>query len=276
MKRIIFALLLPIYCTQLFAQTISEDSTDPNLPLKLEHAEPLYIDLIRDLGARRGEKEWNVGMGLTDKLNVDEYELLVEYEWAPVNRLGLEVEVPVTIYSPNSKLGNVLKPSNRVESLKTAFQYTFLVSERMQTSMAFGYINELVLTDLNEISARNLLTGNIFNPFLIAAKRLGSNFHSLLYTGPRIERIFGSRDVHSSFEVNSNVHYMLPNSRNFIGIEVNKVLERNNFDMVIRPQMRVSIQDNLLLGLVTGIPVSKRHERLSTFIRLIYEPGHRH
>jgi hypothetical protein len=276
MKRIIFALLLPIYCTQLFAQTISEDSTDPNLPLKLEHAEPLYIDLIRDLGARRGEKEWNVGMGLTDKLNVDEYELLVEYEWAPVNRLGLEVEVPVTIYSPNSKLGNGLKPSNRVESLKTAFQYTFLVSERMQTSMAFGYINELVLTDLNEISARNLLTGNIFNPFLIAAKRLGSNFHSLLYTGPRIERIFGSRDVHSSFEVNSNVHYMLPNSRNFIGIEVNKVLERNNFDMVIRPQMRVSIQDNLLLGLVTGIPVSKRHERLSTFIRLIYEPGHRH
>lgn len=186
------------------------------------------------------------------------------------------MEVPVTIYSANSNLGNGLRPSNRVESLKTAFQYTFLVSERMQTSLAFGYINELVLTDLNEISARNFLTGNIFNPFLIAAKRLGSNFHSLVYTGPRIERSFGAKDVHSFFEVNSNVHYMLPNSRNFIGIEFNKVFEKNNFDMVIRPQMRVSIQNNLILGLVTGIPVSKRHERLSTFIRLIYEPGHRH
>jgi hypothetical protein len=38
-------------------------------PYKVLHAEPLYIDLIRDLGARKGEKEWNVGMGLTDNDN---------------------------------------------------------------------------------------------------------------------------------------------------------------------------------------------------------------
>ncbi|HAI17051.1 MAG TPA: phosphoribosylformylglycinamidine synthase, partial [Xanthomarina gelatinilytica] len=31
-------------------------------PLKILHAEPLYIDLIRDLGARKGEKEWNIGL----------------------------------------------------------------------------------------------------------------------------------------------------------------------------------------------------------------------
>lgn len=35
-------------------------------PAKVLHAEPLYIDLIRDLGARKGEKEWNIGLGLTD------------------------------------------------------------------------------------------------------------------------------------------------------------------------------------------------------------------
>src|SRR5690606_7121157 len=35
-------------------------------PAKNLHAEPLYIDLIRDLGARKGEKEWNIGMGITD------------------------------------------------------------------------------------------------------------------------------------------------------------------------------------------------------------------
>ena len=28
-------------------------------PDKVLHAEPLYIDLIRDLGARKGEKEYN-------------------------------------------------------------------------------------------------------------------------------------------------------------------------------------------------------------------------
>lgn len=29
-------------------------------PEKVLHAEPLFIDLIRDLGARKGEREWNV------------------------------------------------------------------------------------------------------------------------------------------------------------------------------------------------------------------------
>ena len=69
-------------------------------PDKVLHAEPLYIDLIRDLGARKGEKEWNVGLGLTDNLSFDSYEALIEYEWAPVNRLGLEVELPFTFYAP--------------------------------------------------------------------------------------------------------------------------------------------------------------------------------
>ena len=43
-------------------------------PDKVLHAEPLYIDLIRDLGARKGEKEWNFGYGLTDFNDFDEYE----------------------------------------------------------------------------------------------------------------------------------------------------------------------------------------------------------
>lgn len=56
---------------------------DKKQPDKVLHAEPLYIDLIRDLGARKGEKEWNVGLGITDNNSYDEYTALVEYEWAP-------------------------------------------------------------------------------------------------------------------------------------------------------------------------------------------------
>ena len=40
-----------------YAQT----SNNTNLPPKVEHMEPLYIDLVRDLGARKGEKELNLG-----------------------------------------------------------------------------------------------------------------------------------------------------------------------------------------------------------------------
>ena len=67
---------------------------------------------------------------------------------------------------------------------------------------------------------------------------------------------------------------MIPGTRNFIGIEFNKEVTKTDFDMIIRPQMRVGIADNLLIGIVTGIPISRENQRFSTFFRLIYEPGH--
>jgi hypothetical protein len=45
--------------------------------------------------------------------------------------------------------------------------------------------------------------------------------------------------------------------------------------MTIRPQMRLGIADNLLIGIVGGIPVSRENERLSSFVRLIWEPAHK-
>ena len=67
---------------------------------------------------------------------------------------------------------------------------------------------------------------------------------------------------------------MISGTRNFIGIEFNKTLDTNDFDMTMRPQMRVSIADNLMIGIVAGIPVSRENERLSSFLRLIWEPSH--
>jgi hypothetical protein len=242
-------------------------------PPKVNHAEPLFIDLIRDLGARKGEREWNVGMGLTDKTKFDSYEFLVEYEWAPIDRLGLEVEVPVTIFMPNTLADpDSERPSDRIESLKLAFQYTFLVSVKHKTSLAIGGITEILLNDLNTISWRKPNEGLLFNPFFIGAKDLGNNWHSLLYTGPRITRQFGTGKVFHAYEINSNIHYMIPGTRNFIGVEFNKLMDKHEFELVMRPQMRVMISDDIMIGIVTGIPLSKEHERLSTFFRLIYEP----
>jgi hypothetical protein len=121
-----------------------EDHKEPD---KVLHAEPLYIDLIRDLGARKGEKEWNVGVGLTDNLKFDAYEALIEYEWAPIDRLGFEIELPFTFYSPQSGIKRDSIPSNSLNSIKIATQWTFLVSTPMATSMAIGYINEFELSD---------------------------------------------------------------------------------------------------------------------------------
>lgn len=257
---------------------ISEVEEKNELP-KVLHAEPLYIDLIRDLGARKGEKEWNVGLGLTDNNKFDEYEALIEYEWAVIDRLGLEVELPFSFYYPVPGNGDVPRdsiPRSRLNSFKMAAQWSFFVSEKWKTSMALGYLHEFELVDFGSYRTDPLVKGNVYNPFFVAAKRWGDNFHTLLYTGPVIEHHFRDNSLRTTWQVNSNVHYMIPGTRNFIGVEFNKEFAKNDFDMVIRPQMRVSLADNLMAGIVTGIPVARENQRFSSFLRIIYEPGHGH
>lgn len=240
---------------------------------KVLHAEPLYIDLIRDLGARKGEREWNVGLGMTDKRDFDEYEALIEYEWAVIDRLGLEVEIPVTIYSKNNGNGrDITRPSNRIESLKLAAQWSFLVSEKAKSTLAFGYIHEFELVDLQKMGQGDFFKGNLFNPFLIAAKRWGLNYHTLVYTGPRIVKEFG-HSAHMVYEINTNFHYMISGTRNFIGMEINQEIVEGKLFTVLRPQMRVGLAENLLIGIVTGIPINREQQGLSSFMRIIYEPG---
>jgi hypothetical protein len=240
---------------------------------KVLHAEPLFIDLIRDLGARKGEAEWNVGFGLIDRTSYDRYSVLVEYELAPIDRLGLEIEVPMTLYSANNSSNGEPPPSNRLESLKFAAQYSFFVSEELATSLAVGYINELEFTDINALGKQPLLRGNLYNPFVVAAKRWGNNVHTLVYTGARFHQHFGG-NVDAAWEMHTNLHYMISGTRNFIGLEINKFLHHGTLDMVLRPQMRLGIDDHIMIGIVAGIPVHRSNERLGLFLRLIYEPPH--
>lgn len=282
MKKILITLLISLTSTIIYAQVTPEEKDSIYIeevehkrkPDKVLHAEPLYIDLIRDLGARKGEKEWNIGLGLADNYKFDSYEALVEYEWAPIDRLGLEVEMPFTFYSPINGTERDSVPSNRLNSLKLAAQWSFYVNEKRATSMALGYINEFELSTFNDFG-NPFISGNVYNPFFVIAKRWGNNFHTLLYTGPMIVQHFETNEFHSSYDINSNVHYMISGTRNFIGIEFNKSFAPNDFDMTIRPQMRLGIADNLLIGIVAGIPVERENEGISTFARLIWEPKHK-
>ncbi|PHR47975.1 MAG: phosphoribosylformylglycinamidine synthase [Fluviicola sp.] len=282
MKNLIHAIVVSMaFCTSAFSQitNTAKDSIyidhveDQSEPDKVLHAEPLYVDLIRDLGARKGEKEWNIGLGLTDNLKFDSYEALIEYEWAPINRLGLEVELPFTFYSPMNGTLKDSVPSHQLNSLKLATQWSFYVNEDRATSMALGYINEFELSSFNNFG-NPLVKGNVYNPFFVIAKRWGNNFHSLIYTGPMINQHFNHNSVDISYDINTNIHYMISGTRNFIGVEFNKSVYNNLLEMTIRPQMRLSISSNLLVGIVAGVPVNRSNERLSAFLRLIWEPKH--
>lgn len=292
MQKILLFLFVMLICIKLKAQEEPDSTKIINAQLdsiylaeiedvkglkdKVLHAEPFFVDLIRDLGARKGEKEWNVGFGITDKTRYDSYEGLIEYEFAPIDRLGLEIEIPVTFIASNNRELKDSLPSNRIESLKLAAQWSFFVSDKLNTTLALGYINEFLFSDLNVIQHSPLFQGNLYNPFIIAAKRWGNNFHTLIYAGPHIEQSFRNKHLHINHHVNTNFHYMIPGTRNFIGIEVNQVFEKNEVNTVLRPQIRVGLADNLLIGIVGGIPITKNNQRLSSFIRIIYEPGHKH
>lgn len=144
----------------------------------------------------------------------------------------------------------------------------------MKTSLALGYIHQLTLADFNRFNTNEGITGHVFNPFLVAAKRWRQNFHTLVYTGPQFRWAYGQQ-METTYDINTSVHYMLDGTRNFLGLELNNHIYANDFQMVLRPQMRVALADNLMIGIVTGIPLGPSQDGISAFGRLIFEPGHR-
>lgn len=253
-----------------FAQEVNNQSEKKLLP-KVEHAEPLYNDLMRDLGARKGEAEINIGMGLADHTDYIEHFGFVEYEWAFANRLGVEVEIP---FSFNRRIGplNAQIPNNRIEGVKLASQYTYYVNEKTQTSMAVAYVHEFELNYLNKLDEDRFFTGMRMNPLLIIAKKF-QNLNTIIFGGPVIKNKFETGDTKVSGTVNASVLYQLQKTKNFIGIENNFDFRSDRFNYVIRPQVKVGILHNLAIGLVTGIPITSVKEmRLDFLTRIIWEP----
>lgn len=239
-------------------------------PDKVSHAEPLYYDLVRDLGARKGEREINAGAGFSGTSQYKQQAYLVEYEFAPINRLGFEIEADFDFFkSVNPTLE---APGNKLEGLRFSSQYSFLVSTQYQTTLAAGYTQIMEFTGFENYGKTNLLTGTVYNPFFIAAKRWEQHFHSLIYISPLVEHNFLSNTVCLSGQINTSFHYIFPGTKHFIGVELNKEINANGFKMTIRPQVKFKLLPQLALGLAAGIPANTHSGGFSCFFRLIYEP----
>ncbi|VXC14390.1 conserved exported hypothetical protein [Chryseobacterium sp. 8AT] len=247
-----------------FAQTQSK-------PVKVSHAEPIFQDLVRDLGARKGEKEFNLGADFSSGKNYRENGYLAEYEFAPMNRLGLEVETDFSFFSPKNNATKEQIPGNRLDGLRLSAQYTFFVSEKSQTSLALGYTQVIEFTDFKNYGKGKFITGLVYSPFFIAAKKWGSHIHTLVYTYPMIQHQLGENNTPVDWQINSSVMYSLPNSGHFIGMEVNKEISHGKMLVTLRPQVKIKLDSHFAVGIVTGIPVSHQDESISSFFRLVYE-----
>jgi hypothetical protein len=252
--------------------TLTKSVESPVRPYKISHAEPLYMDLVRDLGARRGEREWNIGTEFSQHNGAMNWHPFIEYEFAPVNRLGLEVELPIQATVPTQDQALQVPASLQLHSVKTSIQWTFAVLKHWQTSLAVGYTNELIIRPAGHIGT--LFSNEQGHPFLVAAKRWGSHWHTLLYAAWGGELLKQGPIRPSGRELNLAVHYVIPHSKAFIGIEFYQFWNGPDHEQVARPQVRIALKDNLLIGLVGSLSLNQPGS-YSSFIRLIYEPRKR-
>ncbi|GAB3793797.1 hypothetical protein GCM10028819_06030 [Spirosoma humi] len=243
-------------------------------PAKISHAEPLYLDLVRDLGARKGEREWNVGTQFSQRGGGTSWHPFVEYEFAPINRLGLEVELPFQLTVPAANQEAPTTATFRLHSVKTSVQWTYAVIVPWQTSLAIGYTNELVVNAGGIQAGKPVFTTEEGHPFLVAAKKWGQRWNTLVYAALGGQLPHQGTLRSSGYELNLALHYVIPRNKAFLGVELYQYQNGSQYDRLIRPQVRVALKNNLLIGLVGNIPLTGS-EGPSSFIRLIYEPRRR-
>jgi hypothetical protein len=219
---------------------------------KVTHAEPLYLDLVRDMGARRGEGEWNISTRMEHTPGNLHLHPSIEYEWAILNRLALEVELPadVQLATPNPASDDT-KPHMNIHSLRLATQWTTWVAPRSQFSAAVGYIAEGNTQQFTH------------QPFMVIAKRWLANLHSLLYVS---HTLFAPARP----ELNLFIAYAVPRYRIVPGVEVYYNTHIPNAPWAIRPQCKVHLGGQNALGIVYDIHT---HAHNALFLRWIYEPG---
>lgn len=240
---------------------------------KVKHADPVYEDLITELGAKKGANELNVNFGYR---NMEERHHLVlsqlELEYAPIDNLGFEITLPYTAYFTNTE-ADLQRRDNRIEFLQWGVQYTFYSSLEKGLSLAFSFQNTYGQEeDYKPDNADGFTVENIrYLPYLIAAKNWQDTWFLLFSGGTELNQDLVDNDVGFEHQLNTAFHYGFSENDHFIGIELNKSLEEGDFEMMMRPQLILEVSDSFTLGSTIGIPVLISDTRWTAFLRLAYE-----
>ena len=242
----------------------------------IKNVSPVYEDLTTEIGVDKGMNELNINFGYRN-LKSEHHTLLtqLEYEFAPIKNLGFELLLPFTAYVPNP-LSDLERPGNSIEFLQWTTQYTFFQSAEKGISLAFGLDNVLESRDpyvSPQESNKGFSVENIgYTPFLILAKNWQEKSFILFKGGTLLDHDLEEGSVDFEHQLTSAFHYQFSeNSDNYLGIELNKTLEKGDFEIFIRPQIILEISDSFNLGTTVGIPAWNPETKWSAFIRLAYE-----
>lgn len=239
-------------------------------PDKVSHAEPLYFDLVRDLGARKGEREFNAGVDIKNVKRCNEQEYLIEYEFAPVNCLGVEVEADFSYF--RKAADNIEILNHKLECLKLSTQYSFFVSRTLKTTLAIGYTQIIDFEHFNYNRKTDLFSGAVYSPFFIAAKRWNKNLHTLVYASPLLKYDSTINSWVLNWQINTSFLCPIPGTVHFTGVELNHEINKGEYILTIRPQIKIKLSRKFAIGAVAGVPINKSNKNYGSFLRIIYEP----
>ncbi|WP_344830729.1 HAEPLYID family protein [Chryseobacterium ginsenosidimutans] len=280
-KTILVSAFLLAVTNPLLAQ---ENNLDNNKETELKHYMPLYLDFPAEMNVKKGYQEINIAGGYADFKNFEGVRTLIEYDFAPIDKLGFEIEVPF-IFVHNKLLDESATENEHITvpeeggaaedamALRIGFNYSFLTLPEAKTTISAGYFNELETSSFQEFR-KPLFVANVYNPFIAIAKIWGERFHTMVYTGPAIKQKFKSNETKTQYRFNTILSYRFgkEEKESFIGLECNQTFSAEDQpQMILRPQIQLQLTENFKIGIVAGIPVKTSNElNGSGFLRLIY------
>lgn len=254
MKRTILLQLLVMYAINIKAQSSEKQH--------LKHVEPLQVDLIQDLNARKGDRQLEIDfdIDLQHRYNAVSVELEYEHTFSP--RLGMELAVPLSLYGLKRgyNTGEDV-PHNKIEGLKLGLQYTFSTIQQARTTIALALIHESHFHSFTSIKkGSHFIKGYSETAAFVAAKRWGRRIHTMLYTGPEWTIMSGTSYkplLHSDI----SVHWQLTR-RQFIGVEY---VYRSGKGTIpeIYPQLKMALTRHTDICLAAAIPAKRTHEGMN-------------
>jgi hypothetical protein len=188
----------------------------PNIP------EPLSFDLVRGLGAKRGELEVNM---LFEAAVGQTPHWAPELEWALADGFAVELELPIA--------------GDRLESIKSAAQYT--LPRRRQNSFIQGFqqIVEVPLSGEGTELTSLYIAGARFNPVLSV----------MWMVGPRVTAEPGVPvEALNNLSIFADAH-----ERATVGLETNLAVGLDAVDLLILPQLHLQLGRRFRIQLGAGV-----------------------
>ena len=245
----------------LFLFLMYSTATSGQQPVKqnIKHVEPLQVDLIQDLNARKGDRQLEIDFEIDLEHRYNAVSVELEYEHAFSQRLGMEIAIPLSLYGmkPGYNTGeNVLH--NKVEGLKLGLQYTFSTIQRARTTMAIALIHENHFHSFTSIKkGSHFIKGYSETAALVAARRWGRRIHTMLYTGPEWELMSGTV-LKPILHTDLSIHWQLTKHQ-FIGVEY--VYKSGKEEVPeIYPQVKMALTRHTALCLAAAIPAKRTQE----------------